>query len=335
MPATEFLDTLARRSLTERESYQTFIDILGGAMSDIEIAALLVAMKTRGETAEEITGAALAMLDQARPFPRPAYRVADTCGTGGDNLGTVNISTAAAFVAAAAGIPVAKHGNRASSSHAGSADALESLGLDLDCPPDTARRALDRAGVCFLFAPAYHPGVRQAATVRRTLRTRTVMNLLGPLVNPARPAWQVMGVYAPHLVRPIAETLHRLGVSAALVVHGSGLDELALHGPTTAAFLRDGRIEDLVLTPEDAGLPRAPVGDLAGGDPAENGLWLRRLLAGHGSSVHAAAVALNAGALLWIADRAGSLAEGTRLATAIIAEGAGAERLRLLLEEAA
>ena len=335
MPATEFLDTLARRSLSEQESYRTFTDILDGAMSDIEIAALLAAMKTRGETADEIAGAAMAMLEQARPFPQPAYPVADTCGTGGDGLGTVNISTAAAFVAAAAGIPVAKHGNRASSSRAGSADVLESLGLDLERSPETARRALDRAGVCFLFAPAYHPGVRKAAIVRRTLRTRTVMNLLGPLVNPARPTWQVMGVYAPHLVRPIAETLRRLGVSSALVVHGSGLDELALHGPTTAARLRAGRIEDLILTPEDAGLPRAAVTELTGAGPEESGPWLRELLAGRGTPAQANAVALNAGALLWVADRAETLAEGARLASAVIAEGSGADRLRLLLEEAA
>ena len=161
------------------------------------------------------------------------------------------------------------------------------------------------------------------------------MNLLGPLVNPARPTWQVMGVYAPHLVRPIAETLRRLGVRSALVVHGSGLDELALHGPTTAARLRAGRIEDLILTPEDAGLPRAAVTELTGAGPEESGPWLRELLAGRGTPAQADAVALNAGALLWIADRAGTLAEGARLASAVIAEGSGADRLRLLLEEAA
>ena len=168
MPATEFLDTLSHRSLSEQESYRTFTDILDGAMSDIEIAALLAAMKTRGETADEITGAARAILAQARPFPQPAYPVADTCGTGGDGLGTINVSTAAAFVAAAGGVPVAKHGNRATSSRTGSADVLEALGLDLEASPDSTRRALDRARVCFLFAPAYHPGIRKAAAVRRT-----------------------------------------------------------------------------------------------------------------------------------------------------------------------
>ncbi len=334
MPLTEFLDTLSHRSLSERESYRTFTDILDGAMSDIEIAALLAAMKTRGETADEITGAALAILAQARPFPQPAYPVADTCGTGGDGLGTINVSTAAAFVAAAGGVPVAKHGNRATSSRTGSADVLEALGLDLEASPDTTRRALDRARVCFLFAPAYHPGIRKAATVRRTLRTRTVMNLLGPLVNPVRPAWQVMGVYAPHLVRPIAQTLQRLGVTAALVVHGSGLDEIALHGPTTAALVRDGRITDLVLTPEDARLPRAPISELAGGGPAESAVWLRQVLEGRAPPAHTNSVALNAGALFWVAGVADSLAAGAHLASGIITAGAGAKHLELLLKEA-
>lgn len=332
MPVTEFLDALAHRSLDQREAHRTFTSLLDGEFSDIEIAALLTALKTRGETPDEIAGAAEALLEAAEPFPRPDYPVADTCGTGGDGAGTLNISTAAAFVAAAAGIPVAKHGNRASSSRAGSADVLEALGVRIDPSPDRSRAALDRAGICFLFAPAYHPGIRRAMEVRRTLRTRTVMNLLGPLVNPARPAWQVMGVYAPHLVHPIAETLGRLGCRGALVVHGAGLDEIALHGPTRAALLQHGRVTDLVLTPEDAGLRRAPLAALAGGSPDDGARWLAATLAGRGPRDATAAVAINAGALLWIADHADSLAEGTARAHDLLRSGAPAERLRLLVE---
>jgi anthranilate phosphoribosyltransferase len=332
MPVTDQLETLAHRSLEQEEAHRAFAGLLDGELSDIEIAAFLAALKTRGETAAEIAGAALALLEAATPFPRPAYPVADTCGTGGDGAGTVNLSTAAAFVAAAAGIPVAKHGNRAVSSRSGSADVLESVGVRLDPRPEVARSALDRAGVCFLYAPAYHPGIRRVMTVRHTLKTRTMMNLLGPLVNPARPSWQVMGVYAPHLVRPLAETLGRLGRTAALVVHGGGLDELALHGPTQAARWHDGRVTELVITPEDAGLARIPLAALAGGTPAASGEWLRQVLAGLGSTASSAAVAMNAGALLWIAGAAPTLRAGVAEAAAVLRSGAAGERLERLVE---
>ncbi|MEO8448549.1 MAG: anthranilate phosphoribosyltransferase [Gemmatimonadota bacterium] len=332
MSVTDLLDTLRHRSLDQVESFEAFTDLVRGHCSEIEIAALLAALKTRGETPPEIAGAAQALRASALPFPKPAYSVADTCGTGGDGAGTVNISTAAAFIAAECGVPVAKHGNRAISSRSGSADVLEALGVKLDPAPEVARRCLDEAGVCFLFAPAYHPGIKQAMGVRRALRTRTLFNLLGPLANPALPEWQVVGVYDAKLCRPLAETLQLLGCRAALVVNGGDLDEIALHGPTTAARLHDGRVDDLVLEPEHAGAPRSALAELSGGDPIESAAWLAGFLAGKASAAHQAAVAINAGAMLWVAAVASDLEEGYRVAHDAIRSGRAAKRLARLAE---
>ncbi|MBX3145965.1 MAG: anthranilate phosphoribosyltransferase [Gemmatimonadales bacterium] len=332
MLAASVLDTLSRRSLDQTESFAAFTGLIAGDLTDIEIAALLGALKARGETPAEIAGAALALRRAALPFPKPDYPVADTCGTGGDGAGTVNISTASAFVAAAAGVRVAKHGNRASSSRCGSADLLEALGVRLETAPDTARRCLDQAGICFLFAPAYHPGVRRATGVRQTLRTRTVFNLLGPLANPAQPECQVMGVYAERLVVPLAETLGMLGCRDALVVHGSGMDEIALHGPTAAARLHRGSVQRLTLTPAMAGCAVAPVEALAGTGPEEGARWLRRLLAGHAPAAHLDAVALNSGAMLWIAGLATDLRQGADAARDILADGRALRHLDALIE---
>lgn len=332
MPVAEMLETLCRRSLSQEESHAAFTSLIGGDLDEIEIAALLGAMKTRGETPAEIAGAAMALRGAAVPFPKPDYPVADTCGTGGDGAGTVNLSTAAAFVAAEAGIAVAKHGNRASSSRCGSADLLEALGVAIEVAPAIARRCLDQAGLCFLFAPAYHPGVRRATAVRRALKTRTLFNLLGPLANPARPEIQLMGVYDPRLVRSLAETLRTLGCHAALVVHGGGLDEIALHGPTTAALLRDGFIDDVILDPADAGFEPAPIAALRGGEPADGATWLDRLLAGRGDPVHVAAVAINAGALLWTSGLTDTLRAGGARAREILLDGSAHWRIEALVE---
>jgi anthranilate phosphoribosyltransferase len=332
MIVSELLDTLSRRSLDSDESYDTFAEMVHGRLSDVEIAAILAALKTRGETPAVLAGAARALRDAAVPFPKPDYPIADTCGTGGDGANTINVSTAAAFVAAAGGVKVAKHGNRATSSSCGSADLLELLGVRLDPPPAVGRRCLDEAGVCFLFAPAYHPGVRAATGVRRALRTRTAFNLLGPLANPAHPEFQVMGIYAPHLVRPAAETLRLLGCRSALVVNGNGLDEIALHGETTAAFLHEGVVDDVTFTPEDAGLARSPIESLGSGPPETAGAWLRGLLGGRGERAHIDAVALNAGAMFWIAGLASSLAAGTDTALDILASDRALTHLDLLVE---
>jgi anthranilate phosphoribosyltransferase len=321
------LDALSRRHLTRDETTATFAHLMGGGFSDIEIAALVAALKARGESPEEIAGAAEALRGAARPFPRPGYAFADSCGTGGDGTGTINISTAVALVAADLGIPVAKHGNRSVSSQSGSADVLEQLGVRLDPDPELARRCLDEVGICFLFAPLYHSGVRHAMPVRKTLATRTIFNLLGPLSNPSRPRFQLLGVYDPSLCVPLAVTLGLLGVDAALVVHGGGLDEVALHAPTTAALWRDGRVTELEITPEEAGLDRAPVEALRGGDPSANAALLSALLSGRGEAAHRDAVALNAGALAWVAGLAKTLGDGVALALEAIDAGRPARRL--------
>ena len=223
------------------------------------------------------------------PFERPDYLFADSCGTGGDGSGTINLSTAVAFVAAAAGLPVAKHGNRSVTSRCGSADVLEHLGVKLDVPAATSRRALDETGICFLFAPAYHPGLKHAGPVRRALKVRTIMNMLGPCVNPAEPPVQLLGVAEARLLEPVAATLAALGVERALVVHGGGLDEVALHDETEAVRLaRTARFERLTIAPEDVGFERAPLAAIRGGGPEENGERLKALLMGYGTTRRAA-----------------------------------------------
>lgn len=326
------LDTLERRNLTREETRAFFGRVMAGLVLEVELAAILGALKARGETVEEITGAALALRAAATPFPRPDYPFADTCGTGGDGASTLNISTAAAVVSAEIGVPVAKHGNRSVSSACGSADVLQECGVRLDASPEVARRCLDEVGVCFLFAPHYHQGVRHAMPVRKALGTRTLFNLLGPLANPAQPPLQVLGVYDPALCVPLARTLGELGLTAALVVHGSGLDEIALHGPTTAALWQHGRLAELELTPEEAGLSRRALHELAGGQPEENATLLRALLAGVGARAHAEAVALNAGALLWISGGAPSLGDGVGQALEALESGRCLQRLRAWAE---
>jgi anthranilate phosphoribosyltransferase len=327
MRIADTLDTLASRSLTRDEATAVFTHLIRGGWSEVEVAGLLGALKARGETPEEIAGAAQALRDAAHPFPRPDYAFADTCGTGGDARGTLNVSTAVAIVAAELGIPVAKHGNRAVSSKCGSADVLETIGVRLDAPPEIARRCLDRIGLCFLFAPQYHSGVRHAMPVRKAFGTRTIFNLLGPLANPARPPIQIVGVYDPALCEPLALTLAMLGAQAALVVHGSGLDEIALHDPTNAVLYRDGRLTELELTPEEAGLERRPLAALEGGEPSDNAAAMHALLEGRENGAYHDAVALNAGALGWLAGHAESLADGVALARDALASGKPAERL--------
>ncbi len=332
MRIARVLDILMQRSLTREEATTVFSRLIDGDWSEIEVAGLLGALKTRGETPEEIAGAAQALRDAALPFPRPDYPFADSCGTGGSATGTLNVSTAVAVVCAELGLPVAKHGNRAVSSKSGSADVLEAVGVRLDAPPEIARRCLDEVGVCFLFAPQYHAGVRHAMPVRRAFATRTIFNLLGPLVNPARPPVQIVGVYDPALCLPLAATLQMLGTAAALVVHGEGLDEIALHGTTRAALLRDGRLSELELTPEEAGLERRPLAALRGGQATENAAAFLELLAGKGSDAYRDAVALNAGALSWIAGGCASLAAGVDRVRDVLASGRCSERLARWIE---
>ena len=299
------LDRDAARSLFRR--------IVDGSLGDSLMAAAFVALRIKGETAEELIGAAEALGDAARQFPSPDTLFADSCGTGGDFSGSINVSTAAGIVAAACGLPVVKHGNRSFTSRCGSADVLEALGARLDTSPEQSRRILDEIGFCFLLAPLYHPGIAHAGPVRRALKVRTIMNLLGPCLNPARPKVQLLGVADAKLLRPIAETLKALGVERALVVHGSGLDEIALHGLTAAVSLAGGHISELEITPEQAGLDRMPLCQIAGGSPEENGRRLAALLSGNGGEADTAVVALNAGALLLTAGMAADLRQGVEL----------------------
>ena len=323
---------LTGEDLPSADAQHLFERLVLGKLEPAEIAATLVALRMKGETVEEMIGAARALSEAALPFDRPDYLYADCCGTGGDGSGLINVSTAAAFVTAACGLPVAKHGNRSISSKCGSADVLEALGARIEMAPAAARATLDATGFCFLFAPAYHPGMKHAALVRRQLQVRTVMNLLGPCINPARPPVQLLGVADPRMLRRIAQTLDAMGVRAALVVHGSGLDEVALHGETRAVRLSGGELTEFEITPEDAGLERAPLKVVTGGDPAENAVRLRTLLSGRGERAENDIVALNAGALLWTAGKASDIREGTGFALDALRSGGGAAVLNGYIE---
>lgn len=323
----------AGRTLSQFESRALFDDVVHGRCSGATLAALLIALKIKGENSDEVAGAAAALRANALAFPRPDYAFADCCGTGGDGAGTLNVSTAVAFVLAECGLPVAKHGNRSVSSRSGSADVLETLGMKLDPAPATARRMLDETGFCFLFAPQYHAGIRHAMPVRRELATRTVFNLLGPLAHPASPPLQLVGVYDAALCRTVAETLHELGCRRGLVVNG-GIDEIALHGTTRVARLCDGEIMEFSLEPRDAGLDPQPLAALRGGDAAFNARALERVLGGgqEHAGAYADAIALNAGALLWTAGLADDLAAGCEQARAAIRSGRAFARLERAVE---
>lgn len=323
---------LTGEDLSADDSEHLFERLVLGKLEPAEIAGMLIALRMKGETAEEMIGAARALQAAATPFDRPDYLFADCCGTGGDGSGMINVSTAAAFVAAAAGLPVTKHGNRSASSKCGSADVLEALGARLDVPPSGARAILDETGFCFLFAPAYHPGMKHAALVRRQLSVRTVMNLLGPCVNPARPPVQLLGVADPKMLRRIALTLDAMGVREALVVHGGGVDEVALHSETRALKLSNGAMEELEIAPEDAGLNRAPLSVVTGGGVEENGARLEALLHGGGDSAERDIVALNAGALLLAAGKAASIREAVVLAMDALCSGGAGKVLDRFIE---
>ena len=285
-------------SLSTSESTALFNAVIQGELSNEQIAAMLIALKVRGANTEEITGAVAASLQNAKAFLRPYYPFADIVGTGGDGQNTINISTASAIVAASMGAKVAKHGNRSVSSKSGASDVLTALGVNVNVTPEQARQALDEIGVCFLFAQQYHSGFRHVAPVRAALKTRTIFNILGPLINPARPTYHLLGVYAPELVKTYAETSVALGHQHSFVVHGSSLDEVALHGETQVAEIKNGKIEYFTLTPEDFGLKTQSLESLRGGEPQENAQMLTALLQGKGKSEHANAVAANTALLL-------------------------------------
>ncbi|KQW83682.1 anthranilate phosphoribosyltransferase [Brevundimonas sp. Root1279] len=318
------------RVLSDQEAHAFFAACLRGEPTPAQVAAAVTALRIRGETVGEIAAFATAMREAALSLDHP-WDVIDTCGTGGDGQHTYNISTAAALVLAGAGLKVAKHGNRALSSKSGSSDVLAALGVNLAATPKQQHRSLDRAGIAFLFAPTYHGAMRHVGPVRAEIGFRTVFNLLGPLSNPAGAKRQVMGVYDPRLLEPLAEVLGRLGAERAWTVHGQGLDELTTTGETEVAEWRDGAVRRFTVTPEDAGLPRASIEDIRGGDAEENAAALRALLAGE-TGPYREVVLLNAAAALVVADKAADLAEGAAQAAAVIDDGRAAKALAELVE---
>lgn len=319
---------LEGKALSQPDSKAFFQRLVKGELNDTQISAALVAMKMRNETPAELAGAAEAVLEVCKPFNRPRQTVVDSCGTGGDGSNTINISTTAALIAASMGLCVAKHGNRSVSSRSGSADVLESLKLRTNLDPRDAATQLAENRFCFLFAPHYHPGIKYAMPVRQTLKTRTLFNLIGPLVNPARPDAQLLGVYSPEWVRPMAETLQRLGVKRAMVVHGSGLDELALHGPSHVVELNNNQLTEYTLSPADFGLPEAPLSDLKGGDADFNARVLKQVLSGEASQSQRQAVAMNVAAILYLAAQFDDFKQATTAALAHIDSGVAIDHLR-------
>lgn len=288
----------AGHNISTQESKSLFSKIIQGEMDPILMGSVLTALKIKGETPDEITGAVDALIEHASPFPRPDYDFADIVGTGGDGADTINISTTSAFVAAQCGVKVAKHGNRGVSSQSGSSDLLHEFGIDLTMSPANTRKALDTLGIAFMFAPQYHGGFRHAAPVRQAMKTRTIFNILGPLINPARPNIELMGVYDETLIAPIAETMLKMDMKRAAVVHGSGLDEVAIHGETVVAEIKDGHILTYTLTPADFGLKTYSLTAIRGGTPKENKQIIEQILTGYGTEAHNAAVAANTALLL-------------------------------------
>ena len=315
-------------TLSETEAEAAFGLVMSGGATPAQIAGLLMAMRVRRETVAELTGAARAMLARMARVPLPPGAI-DVCGTGGDGAGTLNVSTAVAFVLAGCGVPVAKHGNRALSSRTGGADVLAELGVNVDVPLARLPAVLAEAGCAFLFAPRHHPALRHAAGPRVELGTRTIFNLLGPLANPAQVRRQLTGVFDPAWTRPMAETLAALGLERAWLVHGAGLDELTVAADNHVVSLDAGKIETRIVTPEDAGLPRAPIAAIAGGDAATNADALLALLHGR-RDPYRDTVLLNAAAALIVAGRTDDLREGVSLAAASLDQGAALAALDAL-----
>ena len=325
---------VAGRDLTRNEAREAMAAIMDGLATPAQIGAFLVAMRLKGETPQEIAGAALAMRARASSVKSRRRPLLDTCGTGGDGHETVNISTAAALVAAGAGVAVAKHGNRSVSSRSGSADVLEALGVRLDLNPRRLGQCLDEVGLAFLFAPRLHPAMRHAIGPRREIGIRTLFNILGPLTNPAGADRQTLGVYSEDLVLPLARVLHDLGTERAIVYHGAGgLDELSLAGPNRVFEVRRAWTEprERSLDGLQVGLPRAPIEALRGGTPEQNAEWMLRLLSGKLQDATRDTVVLNAAASLVTADHAASLREGVARAVESLDGGSALgilERLR-------
>ena len=324
-----------KEDLTYDEAHTVMNEIMSGETSATQNAAFLAALSTKStkaETIDEISGCAAAMRELATPVEHDGD-VLEIVGTGGDRANTFNISTTAALLCTAAGVKVAKHGNRAASSQCGTADCLEALGVNLDQDPDTCRALLDEVGMCFLFAQKYHPAMRYVGPIRRELGFRTVFNILGPLTNPSKPAFFLLGVYDEYLVEPIAKVLSTLGVRRAFVVYGQDrMDEISLSAPTTVCELKEGYYRTLTIKPEDFGFTRCEKSDLLGGTPAENAATVRAILSGKECGPKCATALLNAGAALYIAGKVDDITAGIALAREQIANGKALQTLDAFIE---
>ena len=325
---------VSKEDLTYEEAYTVMNEIMSGETTPTQNAAFLAALSTksaRADTTDEIAGCATAMREKATRV-EAGDDLFEIVGTGGDNAHSFNISTTSALVAAAGGMRVAKHGNRAASSKSGTADCLEALGVNIDQDPDKCRELLDKAGMCFFFAQKYHTSMKYVGAIRRELGFRTVFNILGPLTNPGHPSMQLLGVYDDYLVQPLAQVLMNLGVKRGMVVYGQDkLDEISLSAPTTVCEFKDGWMKNYVITPEQFGLKRCTKQDLVGGTPEENAAITRAILAGE-KGPKRDAVLMNAGAALYIGGKAESLAEGIKLAAKLIDEGKATETLEKLIK---
>ena len=321
----------AGHRLSEAEAEEAFETIMSGEATPSQMGALLMGMRVRGETVDELTGAARIMRSKALAIEAPPGAI-DTVGTGGDASGSFNISTATGLVVAGAGVPVAKHGNRAFSSKSGAADVLTALGVNIDCDMEIVRRCLWEVGICFLMAPRHHGATRHVAPTRVELGTRTIFNLLGPLSNPAGVKRLLVGVFAPEWLVPVAEVLGRLGAEHVWVVHGDGMDEMTTTGATNVAEFRGGAVRSFEVMPEDAGVGHAVSDDLKGGEPAHNAALMRGLLAGERGPLRDI-VLLNAAAALIVAGRAGDLRQGAVIAGDAIDSGKAAGVLDRLVAE--
>ena len=321
----EFLDIFEP---TLEQTIEVFTPLTVGEYDDIHIAALLTHIRTRGETFADVAGAARAFLNAGRPFPVTGKGLMDTAGTGGDGANTINVTTGASLVASAGGVKMVKHGNRSVSSKSGSADVLEALGIPLDLDPERAVRQLEASNFTFLFAPAYNPAVAHVQPVRKGLGVSTLFNTMGPLLSPGRPEFQIMGIANPEQGQLIAEVFKDLGRTRALVVHGAGTDEIAVHGTTQVWELRDGTITHYELTPEDLGISRHELTDLAGGNGRENAEALRAVFAGTGKPAHHDAIAATAGEMFYLNGTTDSIQEGVAHADQLIKDGTVAAWLK-------
>lgn len=320
------------KDLTEEEMAQMIMDIFSGAVSDAQIGAFMGALSTKGETFEELAGAARAMRKKATRIQSSAATVIDTCGTGGDGAKTFNISTTTSFVVAGCGVTVAKHGNRSVSSQCGSADLLEALGIKIDVAPEITEEAIAEIGIGFLFAPVYHGAMKYAANARKEIGLRSIFNMLGPLTNPAAANCQLLGVFAPELTEMFADALRLLGATSALVVHGhDGLDEISICAPTRVSELKDDSIRTYDINPEDFFGRFACSGDLRGGNPSENAEITKNILNGE-KGPRRDVILLNSAAALMVAGKTADLREGIAMAENAIDSGAAAEKLAGLVK---